>query len=74
MKDILTKTRLSPHKRLQYIYTLAKVKRTCDGGDAMNKKFDMSAAEEDTKIVLKLLYFIYYYCFLEPWWVWSAST
>ena len=49
MKEILSKTRTSPHKRLQYVYDMAKTKSICDGGDKLDKNFDQSLAEE-TKV------------------------
>lgn len=46
---------------------MAKVRRTCDGGDTMNKKFDASIMEEEPKIVRFLLYTylieVFYYYF-----------
>ena len=55
MKEILAKTRMFPHKRLQYIYTLAKVKKVCDGGDLVDKKFDTTVTEEEPKMVTNKL-------------------
>ena len=40
VKDVISKTRGHPRRRLQYIYDLAKVKSLCEGGDKMEKKFD----------------------------------
>ncbi len=54
MKEILSKTRTSPHKRLQYIYDMAKTKSICDGGDKLDKNFDQSLAEEVKVVIISL--------------------
>ena len=45
VKEILNKSKSQPHKRLQHIYDLSKNKKVCEGGDAMDKKFDENAVE-----------------------------
>lgn len=40
VKEVMSKTRSHPRKRLQHIYDLAKAKSLCEGGDVMDKKFD----------------------------------
>ena len=53
VKEVLSKTRGHPRRRLQYIYDLAKVKSLCEGGDKMEKKFDPLAerGEDPTQAV-----------------------
>lgn len=53
MKEVLAKSKGQPRRRLQHIYDLAKTKRTCEGGDTMDKKFDPLAmeGEEVMKVV-----------------------
>ena len=52
VKDVLMKTRSNPHRRLQYIYDLAKSKTMCEGGDTVDAKlFDQPATEDPTKPV-----------------------
>ena len=43
VKDIVSKSKGQPRRRLQYIYDLAKAKSVCEGGDTMDKKFNPTA-------------------------------
>ena len=48
MKDILSKSKGQPKKRLAHVYDLCKGRKTCDGGDEMDKK-NQDAAGESTE-------------------------
>ena len=52
IKDILAKTRSNPRRRLQHIYDIAKTKSMCEGGDMMEKKTDISTAEDAMKVCI----------------------
>lgn len=53
MKDILSKSRGYPKKRLAHVYDLCKSRRACDGGDEMEKK-NKDATEEQEDSVPKV--------------------
>ena len=76
VKEILNKTRTVTHKRLQYIYLLAKVKKVCDGGDRLDKKFDTNVVEEEMKVVSVDTGVVLINGFYSTgsWWVWSISA
>lgn len=50
MKEILKKSRGQNRHRLQHVYDLAKLKKVCEGGDSMEKKFDPSAETEEAVV------------------------
>ena len=41
IKDIISKTRTNPRRRLQYIYDIAKTKSICEGADTGEKRLDI---------------------------------
>ena len=53
IKDIVSKSRSQPRRRLQHIYDLAKTKSVCEGGDNVEKKVysELEAIEENVKVV-----------------------
>ena len=53
MKDILLKTRTVPHKRLLYIYALAKAKRICDGGGGGAEDKNTNIMDDPKMMVMK---------------------
>ena len=51
VKDILSKSKGHPRRRLQYIYDLARAKSVCEGGDSMDTKFDPNNEMGELKVV-----------------------
>ena len=51
VKDILSKSKGHPRRRLQYIYDLARAKSVCEGGDSMDTKFDPTNEMGELKVV-----------------------
>ena len=50
MKEILIRSIGQPKKRLSHVYDLCRLRRICEGGDTMDKKFagDDNNEEEET--------------------------
>lgn len=53
MKDILSKTKAYPRKRLVAVYDLCKSRKVCEGGDEMDTKLGEEAQDGDQKKVRK---------------------
>lgn len=51
MKDILSKTKAYPRKRLVAVYDLCKSRKVCEGGDEMDTKLGEEAQDGDQKKV-----------------------
>lgn len=47
IKDILTKSKGQPQKRLLHVYDLCKGKNICEGGEEMDNKFGVEQQEND---------------------------
>ena len=45
MKEVLSKSKNYPQKRLAAVYNLCKGRKVCEGGDEMDKKKDDNAEE-----------------------------
>ncbi|KAF7236742.1 DNA-directed RNA polymerase II subunit RPB1 [Varanus komodoensis] len=50
IKDILTKSKGQPKKRLTHVYDLCKGKNICEGGEEMDNKFGVEQPEGDEEI------------------------
>lgn len=50
IKDILTKSKGQPRKRLTHVYELCKGKNICEGGEEMDNKFGMEQQETEEDI------------------------
>ena len=59
IKDIISKSRGQPRRRLQHMYDVAKSKSVCEGGDNFEKK-ETSVVErvEDALKVVSVKYYI----------------
>lgn len=63
MKEILSKSRDQPSKRLQHIYDLCKGKKICEGGDVVDdKQQSVDLDEAEKKMVSLSLIFALIYC------------
>ena len=51
IKDILTKTKGQPRKRLAHVYDLCKGKNICEGGDEIDKNDDGDGEDGERKKV-----------------------
>ena len=53
IKDIVSKSRGQPRRRLQHIYDVAKTKSVCEGGDNFEKKENavVEGVEDALKVV-----------------------
>lgn len=47
IKDILTKSKGQPRKRLTHVYDLCKGKNICEGGEEMDNKFGVEQPESE---------------------------
>lgn len=47
IKDILTKSKGQPRKRLTHVYDLCKGKNICEGGEEMDNKFGVEQQETE---------------------------
>lgn len=50
IKDILTKSKGQPRKRLTHVYDLCKGKNICEGGEEMDNKFGVEQQEMEEDI------------------------
>ena len=55
IKDIISKTRTNPRRRLQYIYDIAKTKSICEGADTGEKRLDIEDMDT-TKVCISTFF------------------
>ena len=51
MKDILARSVGQPKKRLSHVYDLCRMRRICEGGDTVDKKFAGDTENEEEEAV-----------------------
>lgn len=64
MKEIVSKSRDQPSKRLQHIYDLCKGKKICEGGDVVDDKQQSVDLDEAEKKMVSLSFIFTLICCL----------
>lgn len=54
MKEILSRSVGQPKKRLSHVYDLCRLRRVCEGGDTVDKKFAGDDQEEEETVSLPI--------------------
>lgn len=68
MKDIISKSKGYPQKRLAHVYNLCKARKVCEGGDEMEKKKNDNMEEdedhqEEGHKVCSFIFFVFHISF-----------
>ena len=56
MKEILSRSVGQPKKRLSHVYDLCRLRRICEGGDTVDKKFAGDGDNEEEETVCSVLF------------------